>query len=380
MEHRLLFVNHVAEIAGAEESLLALLGGLDRTRVSPVVASPEGALAEAVRALDVPCHVLPLGRLRRSANPLRVLGSWLALRRRRGALQDIARRAGARLIHANSTTAQLCAGPVAAAMGLPCVWHVRDLSRLWPVGRFCARHAQAVIACSGAVARHVREATGAEAHVIHNGLDADAFASSARGRDNIRSELGLPPDAFVAAQAGQIVPWKRHEDFLRALARPACAERGVVGLIVGDDLFGEHRPLIRKLQGLAAGLGDRLRFLGWRDDMAAVLGAADALVVPSDAEPFGRVALEAMAVGKPVVGSRAGGLPEIVLHEETGLLTPPRAPGDLAAALARLADDRSLARCLGEAGARRVRDVFGVREHARAVQAVYDALLGGGEA
>ena len=378
MAVNIVFVNHSARVSGAELSLLSLAEALDSRRFEPVAAAPEGELSERLREAGIRWRALPLERLKRTANPLRLAGMALRLRRNRATLLRIAREERCALVHANSSAAQLVAGWVAGRLGTPCVWSVRDLSPLRPVGGFCARHADAVVCVSRAVAEHVRSSAprAANVRVIYNGIDADAFAARAG-----RARADRPPESFVATMAAQIVPWKRHEDFIRAIALLAARLPRARGVVAGDDLFGDNPGLVRGLHELAAGLGvaRRISFLGLRRDMPSVLAAGDVVVIPSDAEPFGRVAIEAMAMGKPVVGVRGGGLPEIVIHEETGLLVPPRSPHALADALALLAANPELALRLGRNGARRVRESFDIRMTAQAMSDLYAELLSKGE-
>jgi glycosyltransferase involved in cell wall biosynthesis len=120
-----------------------------------------------------------------------------------------------------------------------------------------------------------------------------------------------------------------------------------------------------------------VRFLGFRSDVASIMADADVLVIASDAEPFGRVALEAMAVGTPVVGTGFGGLPEVVQDGVTGLLTRDLSPGTLADAIGRLLSEPGARAAMGRAGARRVRDAFGLPAHVERVCALYNRLLAG---
>jgi glycosyltransferase involved in cell wall biosynthesis len=124
------------------------------------------------------------------------------------------------------------------------------------------------------------------------------------------------------------------------------------------------------------GLGGRVHFLGNRDDVPEILAALDVLVhVPSAPEPFGRVVAEAMAVGKPVIAARAGGLPEIVEDEVTGLLVPPGDVAATAAALTRLLRDPALRARLGAAGRRQAEQRFDPGMHAERVMAAYREVL-----
>jgi glycosyltransferase involved in cell wall biosynthesis len=179
----------------------------------------------------------------------------------------------------------------------------------------------------------------------------------------------------VAALVGRIHPWKGQDVLLHALADPALARAGAVALLAGDALSGTGRE--ERLDALAAQLGvaGRVVRLGFREDLSDVLGAADALVVPSTLpEPLGLVALEGAAAGLPVVASDAGGLPEVVEDGRTGLLVPPGDPAALAAALARLAADPPAAAAMGTAGAAAVAARFTTERMVDELEAVYDRL------
>src|SRR5205807_2376870 len=159
-----------------------------------------------------------------------------------------------------------------------------------------------------------------------------------------RSALDLPEDAFTCLVLGRLNSWKGQEVLARALSEPSLRERGAIGLVAGDAWPGEERHE-RALRALRTdlGLGDRLRLLGFRDDLEALFGAADVVCVPSTRpEPLGLAALEAAAAAKCVVASNAGGLREIVRDGETGRLVSPGSPPALANTLAELADEPDL--------------------------------------
>jgi glycosyltransferase involved in cell wall biosynthesis len=164
-------------------------------------------------------------------------------------------------------------------------------------------------------------------------------------------------------------------DLLHCWARLGAAVRDRAELVlVGDDIAGrgEYR---RAMEALAGRLGCPGRFVGFRKDVADWLLASDVAVVPSHAEPLGNATLEAMSYALPVLGCRVGGIPEMVVHEETGLLVPPRSPDDLAAALARLIGDAPLRRRLGRQGRGRCQKVFSLEAHVRAALHEYGQVL-----
>ena len=376
---RVLYLNHVGLVAGAERSLAAMMQALDRTRFEPHAVCPAGPLTKMLTDAGAQVHTFPLQRFHRTRNPLRLVSyanDVLCLMRRiarelKGLRVDI--------IHSNSTTAHIYGALLARSWQAPCVWHVRDLVPLGLLGRLLYAGADAIIATSKAVA-DVVGSTDEKMHIIPNGICTDSPPGPCPAPP-VRAELGIPDTALLLAVVGQLVPWKRHDVFLRALAVTVRLWPQAVGLIVGDDLFGDNAKYKSELFSLTRQLGleKNVKFLGWRQDAAAIIQACDLVVIPSQAEPFGRVALEAMAAGRPVIGTRAGGLPDIVADGQTGRLVPPGDHEALATAVKDVLWDRKVAQQMGEAGRKRVADLFDIRQTTRRVEHVYDALLGRGD-
>jgi glycosyltransferase involved in cell wall biosynthesis len=150
-------------------------------------------------------------------------------------------------------------------------------------------------------------------------------------------------------------------------------------MVVGSAIFGgalEFENHLRQLT-IDLGLSQKVIFTGHRDDVHRVLSALDLLVHCSHAEPFGRVLIEAMAAGRPVVAFADGGVPEIVVHGTTGLLVPPGDEQALAEAMIELLADRDRSLRLGDEGRRRVELHFTAQQTARAIEAIYKPLVPG---
>jgi glycosyltransferase involved in cell wall biosynthesis len=130
----------------------------------------------------------------------------------------------------------------------------------------------------------------------------------------------------------------------------------------------------------ALGLSARFRFLGFRSDAPKIVQAFDIVAAPSHVEPLGLAALEGMAAGRPVVGSRVGGIPETVVDGETGYLVPPSDPLALADAIGRLVHEPALRSTMSAAARQRARDTFGTGVHGRKLQNRYDRLCSPGVA
>ena len=377
-----LYVHSSAGRYGADRQLALVVSHLDPDRYRALVVLPEdGPLVQELRAAGAEVHLRPgLAVLRRALfNPAGVARvTARAVADARG-LTRLARARGACLVHSN-TSVTLGGAAAARAARLPHVWHVReiyaDFGRWWPAYRRLLLSADAVPCLSEATRAQFGAARNAL--VIPEGLPDEATARRPLARAAARSALDLPEEAFTCLVLGRLNSWKGQEVLARALAEPPLRERGAIGLVAGDAWPGEERHE-RALRALRAdlGLGDRLRLLGFRDDLEALFGAADVVCVPSTRpEPLGLAALEAAAAAKCVVVSNAGGLREIVRDGETGRLVPPGSPPALATTLAELADEPDLRDRLAAAAAADVRARFSTARLLERTQALYDDLLG----
>ncbi|WP_236832790.1 glycosyltransferase [Blastococcus sp. KM273128] len=194
---------------------------------------------------------------------------------------------------------------------------------------------------------------------------------TASGRARLRDELGVPPDAPLVALVGRIEDQKGVDLLVRAV--PAVLEqvpRAHV-VVVGD---GTRREESEALAG-ELGVAGHVHFTGWRHDLADVMRAVDVLALPSRWEAFGIVNLEAMAAARPVVGFGVEGVPEVVVHGETGLLSPAGDVDGLARDLVRVLTDPELAARLGAAGRRRFVEHFAPDRMVQAHVELYEDLL-----
>jgi glycosyltransferase involved in cell wall biosynthesis len=176
----------------------------------------------------------------------------------------------------------------------------------------------------------------------------------AEARASIRAELGVPSDAPLIGIIARIDPGKGHHDTIAAFTRVAAVHPTARLVIVGDG------TLVDEVQAevAATGLGDRIRYVGYRTDIPRVLGALDVFIHPSRQDPCPLGVMEASAAGLPVVAYAEGGIAEIVAHGETGLLSPPEDVEALAASLLRLVSEPETARRMGQAGRERIATQF----------------------
>lgn len=387
---RVLYVNHTAHVSGGERSLLDLLGALPDT-VQATVACPPGALQEAVQAIGVPVRAIggTAGSLR--AHPLYTPKAVAELCLSAVQAGRIAHGARSEVLHANSIRAGLILALLPGRRRARVV-HVRDCL---PPGalssatlRLIAATATTIVANSSYTAESVRAAApGARVEVVHNGVDVARFDPARISREaarlRLRSLEGIPTDRPVFGVVAQLSPWKGQDTAIEALA--LLRERGIDAhlLLIGSAKFVEaatrfdNEAYLRRLHELAAraGLGERVSFMGEREDVKDLLRALDLLLAPSWEEPFGRALIEAMALEVPVLATSVGGPAEIVREGIDGMLLSPRDAGPWADAAAALTQDPGRRERMGRAGRERVLAQFGLDRHAAALTDVYESAL-----
>ena len=335
----------------------------------------DGELRADLQTAGVEVLVRPLAVMRRAAMSPRGLARVSAdVARDAGGLARLVRSRGVALVHTN-TSVTLGGAPAARLGRVPHVWHLREIysgfERFWPAYRRLLLSAAALPCVSEATRAQLGAGRGL---VLHDGL---AVAPQRADRAAARAALGLDADAFVVAILGRISSWKGQDVLIRALADPALSGGDTIALVAGDPWPGEERRL-DKLRSLAASLGlsERVRFAGFRPDLANLYGCADVIAVPStQPDPLPNSALEAAGAGCCVIAAAHGGLPEILSDGRTGRLVAPGDAAALAAAIAQLRADPEQRERLGAAAAADVRERFAPARMLARTQALYDDLL-----
>lgn len=316
---------------GGEQQLAYLIGELAAMGVQNRVFTPEGS------AVDRYCteHVVPHTTFRRRSS-LDFAGA--------AALSRLARETGADLLHAHDSHAHtlVCLAASFFGMRAPAVvsrrvdFPVRGALSRW---KYNHRSVKAVLCVSEEIRRVMLPAVADPSRliVVHSGIDTEKFPKEAEGR--LRREYGIPPERPIVANVAAIAPHKDYPTFVRAAELMTAEGCNAQFLIIGGD-GGEER-LVRDMIA-ERGLSERILLTGFRDDIPEVLPEIDLLMFTSKTEGLGTTILDAFAAGTPVVAAAGGGIPEIVLHERTGLLVPVGDPAAMAAAARRVLDDSVL--------------------------------------
>lgn len=285
------------------------------------------------------------------------------------------------LLHTHEYKSDIIGGMAAKLAGIPAVASVRGYTdrtlplRLYKhIDLFALRWFDRVLPVSNHMRDQLLEAglSGQRVVTMYDAIDPQSFGA---GWDSdlvrLRQRLGLDGAPKVVSIVGRLSPEKGHRYFLESAAQILERFSETRFLITGDG------PERHNLESLAANLGvdHTVFFLGYRRDVSTIMGTSDVVVLSSEREGFGDVLIEAMSLAKPVVATAVGGVPEIVRHEETGLLVPAGDSAAMAQAVARLLNDPVWAGWLGAQGHEVVTQHFHVDILAQKLALVYQELL-----
>ncbi|MCK6555427.1 glycosyltransferase [Candidatus Binatia bacterium] len=391
-------------LGGSLTGLYHLIRGMDRTGFASgmVLYEPKGIEDDLAR-LDVPVFYVTRRRVEKEHALLRYEGyrqakSWqpvrsaLALGRQtlRLAIEEmptalrlarIIRRFRADVVHLGNGLRANFDGVLACMMTrTPCLVHVKGFEKFTDRERRIAPRVDALVSMTQAVDAHCRRlgVIGRSMYVVYDALDEQGFVPR-REPGAVRAELGITNGSPCVGVVGNIQEWKGQAVLVEAMARVVEAVPRARALIIG----GVHRAGAQYGDALRAriaelGLGESIAFTGFRRDVPDVMNALDVVAHTSvRAEPFGRVILEAMLLGKPVVATAAGGVPELIADGTTGFLTPPGEPAALAERLIPLLRDADLRSRVGIEARRWARERFNLPRHVAETCAIYEQLTKG---
>ena len=365
-----LFVNSWSSAhGGSSTSLLDVVAHLDPTRYRPVVMCPdEGELPERLREAGVPVVVRGIHRpIREEVHRflVEVPLHWQWLRSRRIAL-----------VHGNTSASRRSIVQASTLAGIPYIQHVRNTAN--PSAYGC--HAASRIVCnSDATAAVLRrdQTLSPKTVTVYNAVDLRRYDDE---HDTRREELGIGPSRPVVGFVGQLVPRKAVTTVIEAMATVVSRLPDALLVIAGSappdetEYEAECRRLVTTLR-----LENQVRFVGYRRDVPALMRTFDVFAFPTRAEPFGKVVIEAMAAGCPVVASRVGGIPEIVTDARLGTLISPDNAAELSAGILEYLTNPERHGEVSRNGAVSVRARFGMDAMLQRLQSIYDDLLGSGD-
>jgi glycosyltransferase involved in cell wall biosynthesis len=207
--------------------------------------------------------------------------------------------------------------------------------------------------------------------VVNSGLELDHYRAIAVDTKRKKEDLHIREDAVVVGMVGRLEPVKGPEYFVEAADMVLKKHPNITFLIVGDgSLYDSLKAQCSRMH-----ISDSLIFTGWREDIPELLTMIDLLVLPSLNEAVGRILIEAGACGKPVVATRVGGIPEVVLDNKTGVLVPPRDAAEMARAIMVLAEDKKKRVSMGETAKNWVDEKFSAPTMVESIADLYHELI-----
>jgi glycosyltransferase involved in cell wall biosynthesis len=368
------------EIGGTEGQLVHLVGGLDRSRFDVRLACLRraGELLSHVETLGLPISEFAIDKL---------YGPRTVRQQVRFAFELRAQHID--VVHTHGFYANVFALAAARLARVPVtIGAVREQAAFWTraqrrTNRVALGLADAIVVNAETVRREL-SARGYPPHklrLIRNGVEVERFASVA-APCGLRAELGWPAAAQVVAVVSRMAPGKGIETFLDAAVLVAGIRPEARFVVVGDGgvvhngavVHGAYRRQLER-RAVELGLGDKVRFTGYRKDVPALLAEVQVSVLPSLSEALSNALLESMAAGAPLIATTVGDHGMVIEDGVSGLMVRPADSGALARSMLRLLDDRDFAAELGRNARRVARERFALGRMVRETEAVYTELL-----
>ena len=349
-------------LGGGEHSFLELLSRLSPSWKPIAMIPGKGDLLRRLQKKNIQTQVIPLPALR----PWFVFEILSNLR----SLFSVCKRYHPDFIYANGSRAAFYGGIIARILDLPVVWHCRITHPDIYLDFFLTRLCSHIVCNSHATAKRFEKGLLSKVTVIYNGLDLKWLKEN-----TIKKPFQIKDEWKIILVVARISKWKRHDLALSAFEHIAKVDSKVHLICVGakDILEPEWWFHLQELTRHSA-FSDRIHWVGQVDDVRPWYRIAHMLVLASENEPFGRVLVEAMACGVPVIATKSGGVPEIVRHDKDGLLVRSCDDHELAKAIAKLLKNESLRKSYGQNAMERA-EYFSLDRHVEKIVQVFNDVI-----
>lgn len=360
-------------VSGAEISLEVLVRNIDTNRYNVKVALPskKGQFHHRLIKNNVDVIGLPILRLKKSYNPLvwmHYMLSWFACN---FLLFIILKKHKIDIVHANTTTAYLYVFFTSKLAGKPCIWHIRDkVPSKYMTGMlacfsshiFCISKFVVPIAISGSN----------KYSILYNAVEL-SLTDQGKNMNKLHERLGIPSEMMLIAHIGQFIPWKNHADLVLTAEQVIKHNKNVRFLFIGADKFNEYQNYKKYIENLIKEkeLNNYFYILGDIADINEVLPEIDVLFHPAVTEPFGRVIIECMAFGVPVIAINVGGPAEIVQNNVSGYLIEPHDINDMSEKIKILLENAALRMAMGIEGRMIIGSRFTIQKQIEIVENIY---------
>jgi glycosyltransferase involved in cell wall biosynthesis len=373
MQRKIGYISPSVHLLGARISLAELLINLDRTKYLPVVVCPkDGPLTALLKDNGIDVRIIRFGNWRK-------VKYWPLIPASIYNLTELGRQEGISLWHSNEFWTFPYVYHAAKRLKIPAICHFRcsrNPAQLPPrkIRLYKLHKADHIITVSESRTALFKEFPGLGDHitVIPNGVNISKFQNIEPS--TFRSEMKIKDHEFLVGMVGLVSEHKGVTEMLQASAKLIRDNVPLKVVIVGPDrpkgYMKKMKELTRKLDLL-----EHVIFIGFRRDIANIMADLDLLVTPSREEAFGRVLIEAMAVGTPVVATSVGGIPEIISDPDLGVLIPPENSDLLASAILNLLNDPEKRQSMATHALEKVNQDYSIQLHVKRIENFYDRFF-----
>jgi len=377
----ILFIHQSADLYGSDKTLLLLLKHINRVKFNPVVIIPfEGPLKEELKKLGVEVHITPVLKLYRDIimpkNSLKFLAEY---KKAIGFLDSLNQKHRFEIIYSNTLAVSLGLF-YAKKRKIKHVWHVHEIivhpkivATIFP--KLLKKYADVIVANSSMTLQNLIEREPLikeKSIVIHNGIEPKTGIQ----QKGVKTDFGFKQDDLIITLIGRISRLKGHKLLLNSFIKNFSNQKDIKLLFVGSPVLGQEKYLYEIEEIIKSNnLQDNVKILPFTKDLDPIWNITDIAVMPStEAESFGLVAVEAMLAQKPVIGSNHGGLTEIIVHNETGLLVKPNCEAELTLAIQKLIDNPESRIEMGIKGHKRAIKNFSIESYIHSFENLFLTL------
>lgn len=377
----ILFIHQSADLYGSDKTLLLLLSHIDRTKFNPVVIIPlNGPLKEELEKIGIEVYITPVLKLYRNiVTPTNSLKFVAEYKKAIKFLDELNRKHPFDIIYSNTLAVSLGMF-YAKKRKIKHIWHVHEIivhpkiiATVFP--KLLNRYADIIVSNSYATQQNLIQREPRiknKAIVIHNGIEQKKEASAPVSK----TDFGFSHDDLIITLIGRINRLKGHKLLLNSFIKDFSNQKSIKLLFVGSPVFGQENYLYEVEEIIKANaLTENVKILPFTKNLDPIWQITDIAVMPStEAESFGLVAVEAMLAKKPVIGSNHGGLTEIIVDNETGLLVKPNCETELTQAIQYLIDNPESRITMGNKGQKRVIEAFSIERYAQNFENLFLSL------
>lgn len=364
--YNILFIHGVSAIGGSERDLLSLIKNLSPLKYFPIVICPDkGPLYAELKKLDIKIEILNIPPWRKGKY---ILSIPIAIYR----IRKIIAKNNIDLIHVNDFWYFPITFLAARPFNIPVITHIRQEIEVPKIKKYWLSYSDMLLPVSNSIKNTILMSGIQDSRImtLYSGLDIEHIPNVDA---EMRRILNINSDQPVIGTVATIDPRKGYEYLIEALAEIKKNYGDIKCVIVGDgdSTYKSKLGMLSKRLGVS----DNIVYVGFQHNVYPYISMMDIFVLPSIMEGFGIVILEAMAMSKPIVATKVGGIPEIVADNITGILIEPKDPISLASAILSILDDSEKRSLMGMAGRKRVELFFSIKVTIKTLEEVYENIL-----